>query len=73
MLFQNTSVYSKQMKSFHFKMLLNKNIHKGRKQEYSLISIWLKSYLPSLADLREQIKTKMNKWNIIKYVEKLSI
>lgn len=40
-------------------MLVNKNILKGRKQEYSLTSIWLKSYLRSLADLREQIKTKI--------------
>lgn len=51
-------------------MLVNKNILKGRKQEYSLTSICLKSYLRSLADLREQIKAKINKWNSIKSVGK---
>lgn len=59
------------MQSFHFKMLVSKNILKSRKQEYSLTSIWIKSYLLSLADLREQIKIKINKLNIIKYVLKI--
>lgn len=59
------------MKSSHFRTLVSKNILKGRKQEHSLTSIGLKSYLYSLADLRERIKTKMNKWNTIKAVPKI--
>lgn len=59
------------MKSSHFKTLISKNILKGRKQQHSLTSICLKSYLSSLADLREWIKTKMNKWNTIKAVPKI--